>query len=266
MNMAHRAATAALLLLPLTAGSEEDWQFQAVIYGYLPTISGETTFSDGSDEDGGVGVDADAILENLKFAFMGSFIASKGPWGAFADVVYADIGTTRSKTRALTIAGDRIPADASAKVEFDLKGWCWTLVGTYAVAERPHATLQALGGVRMLDLSEDLTWRVSGNVGSIPIEAREGRTGSSLENWDLVVGARGRVTFGNEDRWFVPYYVDLGAGDSDFTWQALGGLGYTFGWGDVVAAYRHVDYDMKSGGDIESVSFSGPAVGVAFRW
>ena len=39
---------------------------------------------------------------------------------------------------------------------------------------------------------------------------RAGATGSSQENWDAVVGARGRLTFGPEDRWFVPYYVDLG--------------------------------------------------------
>jgi len=257
---------ATLLSLPAIAHGQDAWRFQGVIYGYLPTVSGETAFSDGSDDDGGVGVDADAILENLEFAFMGSFAASKGPWGAFADVVYADIGATKSGTRAVTIGGGRIPVDASAKVEYDLRGWCWTAVGTYAVAEREHASLQAVAGVRMLDLAQDVAWRVSGNVDSIPVDAREGTSGSSLENWDAVVGARGRVTFGSEDRWFLPYYVDLGAGDSSFTWQAVGGLGYTLGWGDVLAAWRHVDYDMNPRNDIESVTFSGPAVGVAFRW
>ena len=27
----------------------------------------------------------------------------------------------------------------------------------------------------------------------------------------------------------VPYYADLGAGDSDLTWQLFGGIGYRFG-------------------------------------
>jgi hypothetical protein len=34
----------------------------------------------------------------------------------------------------------------------------------------------------------------------------------------------------------------------------------------VICAWRHIDYDMKSGKPIESVSFDGPGVALAFRW
>lgn len=249
-----------------TEPAETDaWRFQAVVYGYLPTVDGTTTFSGG---DGGtdVGTDAGSILDSLQFAFMGAFDASRGHWGILADVVYADFGKSLAGTRDLTIGGTPIPADASAAVDFDLTGWCWTVVGSYGVVERPHVSVQALAGTRVLDLSEGLSWEVSGNVASIPIDARQGDRGSDQTSWDAVVGARGRVTLGAKRRWFVPYYVDLGAGESQFTWQAVTGIGYSWSWGDLLAAWRNIDYDMESGRDIESLSLSGPAVGVAFRW
>jgi hypothetical protein len=252
------------LLVPALARAADGWQFDAVIYGYMPAIGGTTKFPPGTG--GGVEIDADAILENLKFAFMGSFDASKGQFGVTADVVYADLGTTRSGTRELSFGGVQIPADASAKVDFDLSGWCWTVVGTYAAVNNPRATLQTVAGARFLDIDQHLAWEVSGNVASIPLNGREGSVGSGVRNWDGVVGVRGRFTFGSDGHWFIPYYADLGTGDSDFTWQAVAGLGYAFGWGDVLAAVRHIDYQMKPGNDIQRLTFSGPAVGVAFHW
>jgi hypothetical protein len=46
----------------------------------------------------------------------------------------------------------------------------------------------------------------------------------------------------------------------------MAGVGYGFGWGDVVASWRYVDYQMKSGSAIEELSFNGPAIAAAFRW
>jgi hypothetical protein len=47
------------------------------------------------------------------------------------------------------------------------------------------------------------------------------------------------MTLGDERRWFVPYYIDVGAGnDSNTTWQAYAGAGYRYDWGDLVFVYR----------------------------
>jgi hypothetical protein len=64
----------------------------------------------------------------------------------------------------------------------------------------------------------------------------------------------------------VPYYVDVGAGDSDLTWQAVLGIAYSFGWGDMGVVWRHLDYDVGSSGPIQDINFSGPAAGATFRW
>jgi hypothetical protein len=64
----------------------------------------------------------------------------------------------------------------------------------------------------------------------------------------------------------MPFYVDVGTGNSDLTWQAMLGFGYAFGWGDLGAVWRYLDYDLKSNGPIQDLNFNGPAVGVTFRW
>ena len=69
-----------------------------------------------------------------------------------------------------------------------------------------------------------------------------------------------------DGNWYVPYYVDVGTGDSDLTWQAVAGIGYAFRWGEVFAAWRYLDYDFKSSSNIEKLNFNGPGLGVAFRW
>ena len=81
---------------------------------------------------------------------------------------------------------------------------------------------------------------------------------------DAIVGLKGRATFGAERSWYIPYHIDMGAGDSDFTWQAMTGLGYSFGSIDVAGVWRYLDYDL--GAPLESISFNGPALAVTFRF
>ena len=54
----------------------DDWQFRAIIYGYLPDIGGKTTFPAGTGSS--INVDASTIISHLKFTFMGSLEAQKG--------------------------------------------------------------------------------------------------------------------------------------------------------------------------------------------
>ena len=77
---------------------------------------------------------------------------------------------------------------------------------------------------------------------------------------------KGQVKFGEDKKWFVPYYLDVGTGDSDLTWQAMLGAGYAFDWGDLVAVWRYLDYDMPSGDLIESLDANGAAIGVTFHF
>lgn len=267
--VAARVAAAFLVGLlvsqPATAqGHADEWQFRAIIYGYFPDIGGTTTFPAGSGTS--INVDADTIISNLKFTFMGSIEAQKGRWGAFTDILYLDVGGSKSDTRDLTIGGVELPAGVTANASLDIKGTVWTLAGSYRVLATPEATFDVFAGARLLSIKQRLGWAFSANVGPVVGPGREGNSEVKLDNWDGIVGVKGRLGFGARHEWFVPYYVDVGTGDSDLTWQAIAGIGYAFSWGEVIAAWRYLDYDFKSGRKIESVNLNGPAIGVAFHW
>jgi cellulase/cellobiase CelA1 len=270
MNITRLAASTVLCAAlaspgPAAAQSADDWQFGLLIYGYFPTISGTSTFPPSSSSPG-VSIDADTVLDNLKFVFMGTFEARKGRWGAFTDVIYIDVGANKSDTREFSIGGSQIPVGASANLDYDLKGVLWTIAGSYRAISDPGTTLDVFAGARLVDLEQKISWQTSGNVGSIPVSGRSGNSEVSRSNWDAIVGVKGRVMFGGDRRWFVPYYLDIGAGDSDLTWQAMAGIGYSWHWGDVFAAWRYIDYDLGPGKPFSDLNLNGPLLSVAFRW
>jgi len=253
-----------MLPAALYADTSDSWEFGAAIYGWFPDMSGVTSFPVGEDQEFVVPIGD--ILDNLQFTFQGSFDARKGNWGLLTDVVYLDIGNTESGFREGTIGESGIPADVSATVGFDMKSLIWTAAGYYRVLDQPEKSVDFLAGLRFADVEQSLDWSFSGNIGQLPIPGREGSAEVSAKYWDAIIGVRGRFAFGRDGSWFLPYYLDMGTGDSDFTWQAMAGIGYSFGWGDVATIWRYMDYDLPSGKPIGNMDFSGPAAGVVFRW
>jgi hypothetical protein len=260
------ACAAGMGLSPCLAFSQtsDSWKWQGAIYAYLPDISGKTTFPGGAGSS--ATVDAGTIVDNLKFTFMGFLGAHNGRWGVFTDVVYMDLGNTKRGSRDITIGGTPLPAGADAAINFDLKGLAWTLGGEWRLVSKPTYTMDLIAGARLFNMTQKIDWEVAGNIASIPIAGRSGKSEAKINNWDAIVGVKGRAGFGDGNKWFAPYYLDVGTGESDLTWQAMAGLGYSFHWGEVVAAWRYVDYEMKSGKKVEGITFNGPAIAAVFHW
>lgn len=266
-----RVATAGLLaafaaIAPIAQAQTQptdDWRFQATIYGWFPGISGTTEFPSGA---GGPSIDVNAkdLIENLKMAFMGTFEVQHGRWGGFVDWFYSDVGSTKSGTRDFSFHGQPLPIGLTADLSLDVKTNIGTFAGTYALVENPAYRTGLVFGARMLDVDQTLNWGLSGN-GPLGV-ARAGTSVVSATNWDGIVGVRGQARFGDDKRWFVPYYADIGTGESKLTWQAILGLGYSFSWGDIIAAWRYLDYEFDSGKPLQSLTFNGVAVGVSFRF
>jgi hypothetical protein len=262
--LAMLVAASALTPTVASAQTSDQWQFGAQIYGWFPSLDGKTNFPPHGNSPS-VQVDADTILDNLEFVFMGSLEAKRGRWGAFTDVIYMDIGASKSGTRDFSVGGIEIPASASGNLSYDLTGWVWTIAGQYAVVSHPGATADVFLGARLADLEQKVEWGLEGNIGGIPVAGRAGSSTVGRSNWDGVVGVKGRLRFGADNRWFVPYYLDVGTGDSDLTWQAMAGLGYSWQSIDVVGAWRYLDYDFGSGQPFQELTLSGPMLSVVFR-
>lgn len=264
-------ALATTLVVPAAAAQDltaGDWKFRAQIYGWFPTLSSETTFP-ASSGGGSTSLDAGDYLDHLRFVFMGTFEARKGKLGLLTDYIYLDFDAEKGSSRDLSFSGPlglvSIPADTSASVDLRLRGWAWGLAGTYALVEKPNYEMQLLGGVRLLKINTTVDWTLRGNIASLPQFTRAGAYTTKDDVWDAIIGAKGLLKLG-DGKWFVPYYVDIGTGQSDLTWQALGGIGYSFSWGEVLGAYRHLDYNFGQDTGMKALSFSGPAIAVGFRW
>jgi hypothetical protein len=255
-------------LLPVAAHAQagpDDWKFGATIYGWFPAIGGSTSFP---TPGGGPSIDVSSrqVIDALKFTFMGSLEARKGQWGAWTDLVYADFGASKSGTRDFTVGHEQVPVGVDASLNLDVKSWIWTLAGTYSLASKPEGTADLLAGARLLDLEQTLGWSINGSIPGQPGLVRNGSATVTVSDWNAIVGVKGRANLGADGKWFVPYYVDVGGGQSKLTWQAIAGVGYQFGWGAVLATWRYLDYDFKSGSKVESLNFNGAAIGVSFAW
>jgi hypothetical protein len=243
---------------------DQGWKFGALVYFYYASVGGQATLPNGGTAD--VTVDASDLLNNLKFGFLGSVEARKDRWGVFSDLIYMDVGQFRSQYHDFAIGHVGLPADVSASLNFDLKSILWTVAGTYRAVDSSGAVLDWVAGARLLDAKVSLDWTLNGNIGPIPAPGRAGTSVVSDHYVDGVVGLKGRLAFGTDHRWFVPYYGDVGTGDSDLTWQVMSGLGYGFKWGEVIGAWRYVDYKFKSDSALSSETMNGPLLGAAFHW
>ena len=255
------------LVQPVSAqaqDAQDDWQWRGTIYAWLPTISGNTAFP----SDGGSPIEADTsdILGGLDFTFMGVLKGRKGSWGFTTDVLYLDVGGRESSSRDLTIGPGELPADVTASVNLDIKSLVWTVAGTYNLSATSRHEADLLLGARLLDMEQTLKWNFSGNIGDLPLPGRSGKSKVSVADWDAVIGITGHSFIGDEGRWAIPYYFDIGTGDSDLTWQAMAGIGYQFDWGALVLTYRYLDYDSGSGSPITDLTISGPMLGASFTW
>jgi hypothetical protein len=260
-------ATGVLCALPATADpssgiyvvKEDTWQVDVLAYGWLPTLEGRTAFP----VTGGntFVIKPQTILDNIKMGFLGGVAVHKGDWGGFLDYIYLNVGDHRQVP--LTLQTQQGPLVGPADVNFDSKSHVATLAGTYRALNNPELSVDLLAGARLLDLKQSLD--VVG-VGGGVFDGQSFHSGSSKDYWNGVVGARGRIYFGPDLKWILPFYADVGTGDSNLTWQLSAGFGYRFGFGDVVATYRYMDFQGKAGEAVQDLSFRGPLLGVALHW
>ncbi len=223
---------------PGTATAQEavpgdKWQFGAELYGWAASMGG--TSAAGGDIDIGFS----EVIDALEFGGMGAFEARKGKWSLMTDVIYLDMK-------------DDTDVAPGEKLNVELKGWIVTPTVGYSVIDSDRARLDILAGVRYLWLKTEL-----GFGGALyPAKGHV---------WDGVIGLRGRLNL--TEKWFMPFYGDIGTGDSDLTWQAMAGIGYRFKRFDLIAAYRYLDWEFDDDSKVlDDLDVSGPYAGIVIRF
>lgn len=258
------AALCAGLLLPgpALAQAEEPaansgWDFAVAAYLWGADIGGST--GSGADID----VSFSDLFDGLNAGFMGTFEARKDKWLILTDLVYLDVSADDTTNVTIPVGPGLgpgpVPIDVTAKTEIDLKGTVFQLAGGYNLLSEGPLKLDLLAGTRYLDLDNDFTVDLSAIGGS-----RKTKFSDSGNVWDGIVGVKGMYAL--SPRWSLPYYADIGTGQSDFTWQAAAGVAYhAADWVDVAFVYRYLAWDI--GEDfVDDLNFSGPTLGAVFRW
>ena len=226
------------------SGSDPDhWKFSGSAYLWAAGVKG--TDAAGDDID----VSFSDVMEDLDGGLMGILAAQKGRWTLIADVIYLSIHQETSSTANL------IGIPAKIDVDVKLESFVSTFGVAYRVLDKDMTRLDLLAGARYINMDVDL----DAVVGASKIEHTD-----SEYALDGIIGAQAIIDL--SERWYVSFYADVGTGDSKLTWQAWPGVGYRLEKVDVVAGYRHLEWETDNGDTIDDVNFSGPMLGVKFRF
>ena len=200
------------------------------------------------------------VLKHLRFGLMGTGDVRKDEWSAFSDMIYVSLSGDKAAVRTVTgpLGIVEIPVNIGTTV--DIKGFVSTNGVGYSVYHQDTTQADVFVGFRYVGMWTDLNWRFSTPLRQLP---RTGTASANQDSWDGIVGVRGQYGFAGTP-WFIPFYADLGAGSSDFTFQASTGAGYAFPWGDVGLLYRYLYY--KPGGVVDNMSLHGVLLGVRFHF
>jgi hypothetical protein len=244
---------AALIILALPGAvtaqdtdKTDQWQFVIAPYLWMAGIDGSTT--GGTD----FSIDFGDLVSNLKFAYMGVAGVKKGKWSLMVDTIYMDVKD--SKDGSFSASSGTI----NTHTEVQMKSWVVTPVIGYNLIDCQKGKLDVIAGARYFNVQVDV------NVSSSRPFGRDPSVSASGDVWDGIVGVKGEVALC--EKLYMPLYLDIGTGDSDFTWQAAGGLGYRFGLCDLVAGYRYLSWDFSNSRALSDINLSGPYIGLKFAF
>lgn len=236
---------------------EDKWRFEIAPYIWAPGLSGDTGVRDRT-----VSVDADfAQVIHDSDSIIGLMLhteAGRGRWSGFVDVTYAKIG----------VEDTPLPAFPGFSVD-TTSSTLW---------------LEAGGAYRFIDGqplgASDSKFKVSvdGLLGArltvLGFELSASDIGASVDQtstWvDPFIGARARFDFG--EHWALSLRGDVGGfgAGSQFTWQAIGLIGYKFNIGTcattVFAGYRALGQDFQDTKFEWDMVIHGPMVGINFAF
>lgn len=235
---------------PVNTTTNDDWQFKAELYGWLPTIEG--TLPTGDD----IEITIDEIIDNLDFTFMGVFQARRDKWAVVADAVYLKLSADKAGVTTIPIG----PFDVPTRVDFgvEMKAWIVNLAGSYRIHQADRFDVQVLAGARYLSLDVGAELDTSLIPGEKIVDGRD-------DVWDAIIGVRGLADL--SDKWWLTYRFDIGTGDSDLTWNASVQFGRKFDWGSLALGYRYLHYDFAPDFKLmKDLDVYGPVIGAAWEF
>ena len=243
------------------------WKLSVTPYAWATSLHGKAGVA-GKRAD--VDVSFSDVLEHLNGAVMLDLELRKGRFALMSNSVYANLEDNSSTGQ------DRIKIDTTANMLIQGLAATWR-VGTWQLAEFDRAgplsvALDPYAGIRYTYLDTELKGKL--DLPNLGVNAK--RTAEGDKNWvDPIIGLRTIWTLG--DRFSLIAAGDIGgtSTNSDYSWQAIGLVGYRFGLfgtnnANLIAGYRalHQKYEDGNGrNEFEwDITIHGPVVGLTISF
>ncbi|MEJ8847644.1 hypothetical protein [Variovorax rhizosphaerae] len=240
------AALASQSATAQTATSTDAWRFELTPYLWTPGIRSDLQF--GPLPGNTVSVNSTSLLKALEMGAMGSLEARKGAWGGLLDLQYVKLGVSNQYLGGL-----------AGGYDVTFKQTIVTLAGLYRVVDTPGVTVDAVGGIRYVNLKTNVI------VSIAPTLRGPGRRIEDTANSTSgILGARVLVPVG--DKWSLLGYLDIGAGNSNTNWQAIAGANYQYSPATAIKlGYRYLSY-KRDDELVNRAAMGGFYVGLGFRF
>jgi hypothetical protein len=224
------------------------------LYTWLPGFNGDATIF-GND----ISIDItsrdilhhiDDFLRALDGLYMGSGEARNGNFGLQYDIVYLSLGGSKDLTLG--------PGPITGGVDLGFKLSMTTLAGNYRFYETQNAYLDAIAGIRIMDVQTDLAL----TIGPGGLSASDGDT------WvDPVVGVKGRYDL--NENWYMKgsaLYGGFGV-SSHSLYDVAAFVGYEWANGiELYGGWRVADTKYDNGSFKWDITMSGPMLGLTFKF
>jgi len=206
-----------------TETGDDNWTFAGSAYLWAAGVEGTNAAGDEID------VSFSDVLNDLDGGIMGLIAARKENWTLIADIIYL-----------------RIHQQPSSNTDVKLKGFVSTFGIAYRVMDADSLKLDILAGARYFSLDVDLELDIGGS---------KVKQSDSEDTIDGIIGFQALAPLSKQ--WYLSCYADIGTGENKLTWQAWPLVGYRFEKFDLVAGYRHLEWETDDGDNIEDLNFSG---------
>lgn len=224
-------------------------------FKHAPTVAVDQSFND--------------VLKDLNFAGFIDFYYRRDNWVLSGDIMYVDTTDKKATGSHIINLAPYYPVKInldSASIKVDSKIFNSTLTAGYRVVDQDAFKLDLLGGVRIWNISNEVTIKAAGNIGG-PTINESYRLKKSFSWVDPVIAARGWIHA--TDRISFLINADIGGFDvgSKLSWQAMATLNYRFNdnWIGSVG-YKHLSVNYNHNGHVFNTRLSGPVIAATYQF
>ncbi len=245
-KLVSTGALSGALLFANIAVAEGDLEFDLEVYGWLPTL--DIQAEDGSNFE----ISREDIVNNLDIAGMAFATLRKDKWVLATDLIYFHIEDD-----------DGTPIGALLELEeLGIEAAIVTPTIGYTVAESDKYFVDLYTGARYIWIQVDQELRFDP---ILPGPSTKQKGSESASNWDGIVGLRGHYQLA--DKWYMPFALNGGTGQSDSVFEVNAGFAYRFDKLDAAFGWRYINWDFgKDASPLKELTVNGPYVGAIFRW